>query len=119
MGVGWSRTVYRSVNGGYLRKKSDVTVAQLMGSVGDSIPELNGISITARLADALGARAHYLHAPMLVADAVVRNGLLRDPHIKRTLEVARRADTMVVSVGGINRNSGQYRTGYLDDTDLE
>jgi deoxyribonucleoside regulator len=49
----------------------------------------------------------------------VREGLLRDPHIRATLEVARGADTMVVSVGTIDRRSGQYRTGYLDDGDLE
>jgi DNA-binding transcriptional regulator LsrR (DeoR family) len=119
VGVSWSSTVYHVVSARYLQEKSNVTVVQLMGSIGGFIPELDGVSITARLADALGARAHYLHAPMLVADVVVRDGLLRDPHIKRTLEVARRADTMVVSVGGINPNSGQYRTGYLDDTDLE
>jgi deoxyribonucleoside regulator len=119
IGVGWSRTVYRSVNSGYLREKSNVTVVQLMGSVGESIPELNGISITSRLADALGANARYLHAPMLVTDAMVRNGLLRDPYIRRTLEVARNADTIVVGVGAINQDHGQYRTGYLNDADLD
>jgi deoxyribonucleoside regulator len=56
---------------------------------------------------------------MLVADAVVRDGLLRDLHIAKTLEIARSAGTMVVSVGSIDRNSGQYRTGYLDDADLD
>ncbi len=56
---------------------------------------------------------------MLVADAVVRDGLLRNPHIAKTLEIARSAGTMVVSVGSIDRNSGQYRTGYLDDADLD
>jgi deoxyribonucleoside regulator len=55
---------------------------------------------------------------MLVADAIVRDGLLADPHIRKTLEVAGHTDTMVVSVGTIDRNSGQYRTGYLDDDDL-
>jgi deoxyribonucleoside regulator len=119
VGVSWSSTVYHVVSARYLQEKSNMTAVQLMGSIGGSIPELDGVSITARLADVLGAKAHYLHAPMLVADAVVRNGLLRDPHIKRTLEVARRADTMVVSVGAIDRSSGQYRTGYLDDADLD
>ncbi len=38
---------------------------------------------------------------MLVADAVVREGLMRDPHIRKTLEEARGADTMVESVGAI------------------
>ena len=119
VGVNWSSTVYHVVSGRYLQEKSNVTAVQLMGSIGGSIPELDGVSITARLADAFCAKAHYLHAPMLVADAVVRDGLLRDPHIAKTLEVARSADTMVVSVGAIDRSSGQYRTGYLDDADLD
>jgi deoxyribonucleoside regulator len=119
VGVSWSSTVHHVVSSGYLRERDGATAVQLMGSIGGSIAELDGVSITARLADVLGAKAHYLHAPMLVADAAVRDGLLRDPHIRKTLEVARYADTMVVSVGTIDRNSGQYRTGYLDDEDLD
>ncbi len=117
--VSWSSTVYHVVSARYLQEKSNVTAVPMMGSIGGSIAELDGVSITARLADALGAKAHYLHAPMLVADAAVRDGLLRDPYIRKTLEVARGADTMVVSVGAIDRTSGQYRTGYLDDADLD
>lgn len=119
VGVSWSSTVHHVVSSGYLQEKADTSAVQLMGSIGGSIAELDGVSITARLADTLGARAHYLHAPMLVASPLVRDGLLRDPHIRATLEVARSADTMVVSVGTIDRRSGQYRTGYLDDGDLE
>ena len=119
LGVGWSRTIYRSVNSGYLRNKSDVSVVQLMGSVSSSVPELNGISIAARLADALGANAHYLPAPMLVTDAAVRNGLLRDRNIRETMDVAQRADAIVVGVGEISRDHGQYLTGYFDDEDLD
>lgn len=120
VGVGWSSTVYHHVvSSGYLREKHGVAVAQLMGSVGDSIPELNGMHITARLAAALGATAHYLHAPMLVADTSVRDALLRDQSIRKTLGVARRADVTVVGVGAVDRESGQYRTGYLNDADLE
>lgn len=118
VGVSWSSTVHHVVSTKFLHEKSNTTAVQLMGSIGGSIAELDGVSITARLADVLGAEAHYLHAPMLVSDALVRDGLLRDPHIRKTLEVARRADYMVVSVGIINRDSGQYRTGYLDDDDL-
>lgn len=120
VGVGWSSTVYHYVvSSGYLEEKKGVTVAQLMGSVGDSIPELNGMHIAACLASTLGARAHYLHAPMLVADANIREALLRDQGVARTLEVARNADVMVAGVGAVDRYSGQYRTGYLNDADLE
>lgn len=119
VGVSWSSTVYRVVSSRYLQEKSGATAVQLMGSIGGSIAELDGVSITGRLADVLGGKAHYLHAPMLVANAAGRDALMCDPHIRKTLEVARNADTMVVSVGAIDRTSGQYRTGYLDEADLE
>ena len=119
VGVSWSSTVYHVVSAQHLQEKRGVTAVQLMGSIGGSITELDGVSITGRLADVLGGKAQYLHAPMLVASAPVCEALMQDPHISQTLEVARNADTMVVSVGVISRNSGQYRTGYLDDEDLE
>src|SRR5215207_11422165 len=52
VGVNWSSTVYHVVSARYLREKSNVTVVQLMGSIGGSIAELDGVSVTARLADA-------------------------------------------------------------------
>ncbi|MGH3088849.1 MAG: sugar-binding transcriptional regulator, partial [Rubrobacteraceae bacterium] len=119
IGLGWGRSVHRVVHNRFLREERDVTVAQVMGSIGGSIAEYDGVATTARLASALGASAHYLHAPALVTDAAVRSGLLRDPHIRKTLEVARRSDIMVASVGTIGREHGQYRTGYLSDADLD
>lgn len=118
IGLGWGRSVHRVAHSRFLREERDTTVVQLMGSIGGSIPEFDGVATTARLANALGASAHYLHAPMLVTDTAVRNGLLRDPHISKTLEVAREADTIVSSVGIPNRYHGQYCTGYLDEGDL-
>ena len=119
VGLGWGRSVHRVVHNRFLREESGVTVVQAMGSIGGSIPEFDGVATTARLAGVLGASAHYLHAPMLVTEPVVRNGLLRDPHIRKTLEAARRADTIVSSVGTPGREHGQYLTGYLDDDDLD
>jgi deoxyribonucleoside regulator len=94
-------------------------VVQLMGSIGGSIIELDGIAMTAFLADVWGASAHYLHAPMLVSEAAVRDGLLRDPHISKTLEIARQADSIVVGVGSMDEDNGQYRTGYCSKADLD
>ena len=119
VGVGWSSAVYSTVSSNILKEKKDVTVAQLMGSVGDAIIDLNGVYITGRLADALGANVHYMQAPMIVTDAAVRDGLIRDQYIRKALTMAQRADIMVVGIGAVNENIGQYRAGYLNDADLE
>jgi DNA-binding transcriptional regulator LsrR (DeoR family) len=119
IGVGWGSTVYHVVTSGHLRKKPGTAVVQLMGSVGGATPDVDGGQVAARLGRTLGARVYYLHAPMVVADPSVRAGLLRDQHIRKTLELARRADALLVSVGAVTRASGIYRAGYLNDADLE
>lgn len=119
IGVGWGSTVYHVVTSGHLGKKPGTTIVQLMGSVGGATPDIDGAQVAGRLGWALGGVVLYLHAPMVVSEASVRSGLLRDQHIRRTLEVARRADALLVSVGAVTRASGIYRAGYLDDADLE
>ncbi|MBA3416871.1 MAG: sugar-binding transcriptional regulator [Chloroflexia bacterium] len=119
VGVGWGSTVYHVVTSGYLRKRVGVSVVQLMGSVGGATPDIDGAQVAGRLGRALGAKVWYLHAPMVVAEPAVRSGLLRDQHIRRTLEMARRAAVLLVSVGAVTQASGLYRAGYLNDADLE
>lgn len=119
VGVGWSSAVYNTVRSSSLEEKNDVTVAQLMGSVGDGIIELNGVYITSRLADSLNASAHYIQAPMIVANSAVRDGLTGDPYIQKSLTLAQRADIMLVGIGAANKELGQYRAGYLENADIE
>lgn len=119
VGVGWGSTVYHVVTSGYLHRKHDVAVVQLMGSVGGATPDIDGGQVASRLGRALGGQVFYLQAPMVVTDASVRAGLMRDPHIRKTLEMSRSADVLLVSVGAVTQASGIYRAGYLNDMDLE
>ena len=119
IGVGWGTTVYHVVTSGYLHPKRGMAVVQLMGSVGGATPDIDGAQIAGRLGRTLDAPVYYLHAPMVVTDAAVRAGLMRDQHIRTTLEMARRAGALLVSVGAVTRASGIYRAGYLNDADLE
>ncbi len=119
VGVGWGSTVYHVVTSGYLRRKQSISVVQLMGSVGGATPDIDGGQVASRLGRALGGKVYYLQAPMVVTDAGVRTGLLRDQHIGKTLELARRANVLLVSVGAVTQASGIFRAGYLTEMDLE
>ena len=119
LAVGWGSAVLAVVSSGYLRRMPGVSIVQAMGSTGNTSPDLDGIHIVARLARISGGQPYFLHAPMVVADAAVRTGLLRDQHLRKTLEMVRRASMFVFSVGVIGDRSGLYRSGYLTGTDLE
>jgi DNA-binding transcriptional regulator LsrR (DeoR family) len=119
IGVGWGSMVYNVVHGEYLAHKRGSVVAQIQGSVGGASPDIDGAGLAATLGRELGGRVHTLSAPMVVADVSVRAGLMRDQHIRHTLELGKRADALVVGVGAVSPQSGLYRAGYLNDADLE
>jgi deoxyribonucleoside regulator len=118
LGIGWGSMVDSVVRSGYFTNKRDMTVVQIQGGVGGATQDIDGARIVNSLARSLGAKAAYLNAPMVVADAAVRTGLLRDQHIRQTLDLGRRADALLVGVGAVSRQSGLYRAGYLNDADL-
>ena len=119
VGLGWGTMVCNVVNSGFLAQKRGMTVVQIQGSVGGAAPETDGARIVSLLGRALGAPVYYLNAPMAVADAAVRIGLLRDQYLRETLEIGRCADTLIVGVGAVSPRSGLYRAGYLNDADLD
>lgn len=54
-----------------------------------------------------------------MADATVRDSPPRDPYVYKALDIARRAEIMLVGIEAVNENIGQYRAGYLNDKDLK
>jgi deoxyribonucleoside regulator len=119
IGLGWGSMVYNVVRSGYLANKRGTVVAQIQGSIGGATPDIDGAGLASTLGRALGGHVHTLSAPMVVADGAVRAGLLRDQHIRHTLELGKRSDVLLVGIGAVSPQSGLYRAGYLNDADLE
>jgi DNA-binding transcriptional regulator LsrR (DeoR family) len=118
IGLGWGSMVHHTLTSGYLRNKREITVVQIQGGVGGPSQDIDGARLTSLLGQQLHAATHYLNAPMIVADPAIRTGLMRDPHIRRTFELARGADVSIVGIGAISQRSGLYRAGYLTDDEL-
>jgi len=114
IGVGWGRGVKWTVDQLSSGHNYGGSVVQLMGSIvsGDT-PDMNGPEIANRLAQALSATPYYLHSPLIVSDLAVRNSLIADPHLQKSLQKAREAILALISVGGVGDTSGIYRAGYI------
>jgi DNA-binding transcriptional regulator LsrR (DeoR family) len=66
------------------------------------------------LANRLGRRFHYLHAPLLVGSAQMQQALVNQAGTHKTPEMARRATLSVVRIGSVEPNiSSLLRAGYL------
>ena len=119
LGVAWGRTLNAVVNALAPVTLRDVTVVQLMGALGSKAPLTSGSQLGYRLAEKLGATYHFMHAPLRVETPDTAKSLMRDKEIRRVLNMARKADVVMVAIGGIKpTQTVAVAAGYLTGQDL-
>jgi len=97
----------------------NMSVVQMIGSLGTDNPLLDGPDLVRDLAQAYGAQHRYLHAPLLVEDYRTRDLLLQESSVQETLSLAKRANVAILGVGALESNSsGLIWTGYLNPKDI-
>src|SRR5579871_926309 len=120
IGISWGTSMLEMLKALRPRRRLPLNIVQLMGSVGTTyLPESDGPEIARQLASAYGGLCYYLHAPLLVADSLVRDGLLQERNLRQSFEMMEQMDMAVVGIGGASSEaSGLYRAGYLSREEL-
>jgi DNA-binding transcriptional regulator LsrR (DeoR family) len=115
LGISWGTAILSTVRRLKPKEKLPITVVQMIGATGAKDPLTDGPELARLLADVYGGRYRSLHAPLTVESASVREGLLNEPHIRETLELASQADLALVGIGTlVPEYSSWLRAGYLD-----
>jgi len=96
--IGWGRSVEATVRNVAVEEPRDIEVVQVGGDL-TMAPAASGHELVRMLAEALGGRHRFLHAPALVEDEAVAEELLSDPRIRTELEFARSASIALVGIG--------------------
>ena len=100
IGLGWGRTLNRSLE--YLRERSihDLTVVSLVGGVTHFAND-NPAEFPSAFARAFNADCYLIPAPALVDGAATKAALIERCGLKSVYEFARSLDAVVVSVGSL------------------
>ena len=115
LGISWGIAVHSTVRALRPERRLPITVAQMVGAVGEGDPLIDGPELARLLAQVYGGQYRYLHAPLIVEDAHTRDVLLQEPRIRETLELARRADVALVGIGAPQPAVySLLRAGYVD-----
>lgn len=115
LGISWGTAVHSTVQALQPARKLPITVVQMIGAVGAGDPLIDGPDLARLLAEAYGGEYRYLHAPLIVESAQVREMLLQEPRIRETLSLASQADVALVGIGSVvPQVSSLLRAGYLD-----
>lgn len=97
--VTWGRTLSAMVRALTTEHYPDLYVVQGLGGLSDPTSDVDGVDLTQRMAQALGARAVILSAPGIVNHKLTRDALMQERHIADVLDRAAGADIALVGVG--------------------
>ncbi|WP_227268208.1 sugar-binding transcriptional regulator [Roseobacter weihaiensis] len=98
VGVGWGRTLSAMADNLTRTKNSGLTFVSLMGSVTYASHTAPG-DVCVRLAAQTGGRAILMPAPFVTDSAVACDGIMSQRLVREAMDVARRADHALMSVG--------------------
>lgn len=117
VGFGWSTTVSRIAP--YLNAPPEPVSCVISELAGSMLGQGNPYSISARVAEILGAEFKPLSVPVLLQSEAARATLLEEPRIQEALAHARRCDIGFVGIGDVSPTGTVVATGYLTAEQVE
>ncbi len=120
LGMGWGTALYETIHVFRPMPAGGVRVVQMIGGIGAVNPHIDGTELARRLAEALGGQFRYLHAPLIVESAALREALMQERNVREALDLARQADLALVGIGSVHpKVSSLIRAGYLTESELQ
>lgn len=119
LGVSWGTTLEELVGALRPRKRVDVRVVQLVGSVGCSAEPTHANELARRISELFKGEWYLMPAPAIVASESAREALMKEESIAQVLEMGRKADIALVGIGACDPASVIVRSGYLTAEEIE
>lgn len=92
---------------------------EIAGAISDHNWGFQGNSTASRLAETCGGKAELFYAPTLVSSPQLKDQLIQEHSIQKSLERARSCDIVLQSVGPADESAILYVHGYLSRQELE
>ncbi|WP_245598953.1 sugar-binding transcriptional regulator [Halotalea alkalilenta] len=118
IGVTWGTTMYAVARRLAAKPIKNVEVVQLKGGISHSEVDTHAFEIAHRFADAFHTVPHYLPLPVIFASQPVKRMAEADPHVRRIIELGRRANIAVFTVGVVSPQALLFQLGYFDQGEI-
>ena len=122
MGVAWGTTLSEIAKHMTKKPTRGSSIVQLNGAANNRTTGVDYVgNLISRFGDAFDARVHLFPVPAFFDYAETREAMWRERSIARVLDVQRRADIVLFSVGAVGGEvpSHVYSAGYLEPEDIE
>ena len=119
IGMSWGTAIYEVVNAFESEFYQDIEIIQMIGGIGAENPDIDGTELARRLAEKVGGRYRYLHAPLIVENVNIKKAIMMEKNVKEALQKLKKADIAIVGIGSTDPTvSSLVRAGYLNKKEL-
>ena len=115
VGVSWGNTMYSVAKSLHHRAHQGVEIVQLKGGLSYTQSSTNDIETINLFCRAFDAYARTLPLPVIFDNVAAKRIVEQDRHIAHLLELGRRTDVVIFTVGATTRESLPLTMGYLSE----
>jgi DNA-binding transcriptional regulator LsrR (DeoR family) len=117
-GIGWGNTISYIADYLVTTVKPRLQLVTLVGSI-NSNSQANALSIVMKLASKLEVSFHHVMCPAVVENSETGKILKQEPSIRKSLDIAAKASTLLISVGEVTETAALFAQGILDEKDYK
>ena len=118
LGVGWGRTLLRSLSFVDERPVADMSVVSLLGGI-SAVRQSNPAEFAWQFSRLFGADCYLIAAPALVDSHATKRTLIERCGIGPVFELATSLDAILVSIGGMDANATSHLFGHFSGEDRQ
>ncbi|MHB8277414.1 MAG: sugar-binding transcriptional regulator [Candidatus Humimicrobiaceae bacterium] len=119
VGIAWGSSLYEMVK--FLKSKplNNLKVVDLIGSVGKLFSNINASELARKFAQKFNAKNYFLNSLAMVQNKETKEYLLKEKEIKDVLDMAKKLDLAIISIGTVSFDSIIVRDLKIDKDTLE
>ena len=119
LGVSWGSTLLSATDHLKSRTVKNMTVVQLNGGVSRAELDTHASEIAGRIGENYNAIPYLLPLPAIVDSPELKQAIISDRHIAKTLKLAREADISAFTIGAFGSKSVLVQADYFEDDEVQ
>lgn len=119
LGLAWGSTMSKLRTVLSHTKKKGVQIIQLNGGVSRVLYKVGSTEVIQSFVDAYNGSGYLLPAPALVDTPEIAQAMLADSSIRRTLDLSKKCQTAVYSIGTLGHKTALYQMGCFPEKEYE
>lgn len=119
IGISWGRTMNMLSKVLVEMTVNNVKVVQLNGSVSKQSITTSADKIVSRLSEVTHGTGYMIPVPAVVDTAEIASVLMQESSIKSIIDLGRKSDLIIYSIGAISKESILYEANYINDKEME